>query len=91
MSVSLAEKLPEVIERRHSHRSRSLLGGQIIFHDGNCSMGCLILDISDEGALVQPDDILMCPKTFVLKPRLGQPRRCELVWRKGDKAGVRFL
>lgn len=91
MSVAVAEQQTAVAERRRSHRSRSLVGARIIFRDGNCSMGCLVLDISEEGALVQPDDIFLCPKTFLLKPRLGPPRQCECVWRKGNKVGVRFV
>ena len=91
MSTSAAEHQPVAIERRHSRRSRSLVGARIVFRNGNCSMGCLVLNISDEGALVQPDDIFLCPKTFELKPRLGPPRQCEFVWRKGDKIGVRFV
>jgi hypothetical protein len=91
MSVAGAEQQPVIVERRHSRRSRSLLGGKIVFREGRCSMRCLILDISDEGALVQPDDIFLCPKHFELQPRLGAPRQCELVWRKGNKIGVRFL
>jgi hypothetical protein len=79
------------IDRRRSRRSRSLLGGQIIYRDGKCAMRCLILDISDEGALVQPDDMFLCPKTFELKPRLGPARNCETIWRKGNKVGVRFV
>jgi len=85
-----AEQHATFIERRCSLRRRALMGARIIFRDGYCSMGCLILDISEEGALLQPDDIILCPKTFVLKPRFDPPRQAEIVWRKGNKIGVRF-
>lgn len=90
MSVSAAEE-PAAVERRRSRRNRSLLGAKIIFREGKCAMGCLVLDISEAGALLQPDDIILCPKTFTLQPRLGIERRCEMVWRKGGKMGVRFV
>lgn len=79
------------VDRRQVHRHRALMGARIVFHNNCCSMGCLVLNISDEGALLQPDDIISCPKTFTLKPRTDAPRECEIVWRRGDKIGVRFL
>lgn len=91
MPFAVVEQQPVVVERRRSRRRRSLLGARIIFRDGYCSMGCLVLDISEQGALLQPDDIFLCPKAFLLEPRLGPARQCELVWRKGSKVGVRFL
>ncbi|HVH80662.1 MAG TPA: hypothetical protein VM782_14805 [Stellaceae bacterium] len=54
-------------------------------------MGCLILNISESGALLQPDDITSCPKTFVLKPRTEPSQKCEIIWRRGGLMGVRFL
>jgi hypothetical protein len=87
----LAEEKPLLVERRRDRRSRSIVGARIVFRDGNCSMGCVILNLSDEGALVQPDDILLCPKTFVLQPRFDPPRNCQVIWRKGNKVGVRFV
>ena len=86
-----AEQRPAFIERRRAHRQRALISARIIFRNGYCSMGCLILDISEEGALLQPDDIILCPKTFMLRPRFDPERQCEVAWRKGNKIGVRFL
>jgi hypothetical protein len=91
MLAALVEQGVPVVDRRRSLRRRALMRARIIFRDGYCSLGCLVLDISDTGALLQPDDIILCPKTFVLKPRFDPPRNCEMVWRKGAKMGVRFL
>jgi hypothetical protein len=64
----------------------------IVFNKGHCSLGCQILDVSDTGALVMPADMFLCPRDeFVLKPRVGSSRDCEVVWRKMDKVGVRFI
>lgn len=91
MSALLAEQINADVDRRQAHRHRALMGARIVFRGGYCSMGCLVLNISDEGALLQPDDIVSCPKTFTLQPRTDVPRACELMWRKGDKVGVRFV
>jgi hypothetical protein len=54
-------------------------------------MGCHILDISETGALLKPADILLCPSEFVLRPDIGAPHDCEVVWRKGEMVGVHFV
>jgi hypothetical protein len=63
----------------------------IVFNDGHCTLGCQILDISDTGAKVRPSDIFLCPGEFVLQPKIGTARACEVVWRKNDKVGVRYI
>jgi hypothetical protein len=63
----------------------------LVFSKGYCTMGCHILDISETGALLKPSDIFLCPNEFVLKPDIGSPRDCEVVWRKGEMVGVRFV
>jgi|GEM_PF-3304396 hypothetical protein len=78
-------------ERRRSPRRRALKSARILFNDGHCSMSCHILDTSETGALIMPADILSCPDHFILEPLSGPPRACELVWRKGTKAGIRYL
>ena len=54
-------------------------------------MGCKILDMSDTGAKLMPTDILLCPKEFLLKPQVGEPRHCEVMWRKGTTIGVYYV
>ena len=79
-------------DRRGSHRRRVLKSALIVFNKGYCTLGCQILDVSDTGALVMPADMFLCPRDeFVLKPRVGSSRDCEVVWRKMDKVGVRFI
>ena len=78
-------------ERRLLQRRRSLLGAQIVFRNGNCSMTCQVLDISETGALLRPLELALCPNRFVLRPRFDPPRECEVIWRKGDVLGVSFV
>jgi hypothetical protein len=78
-------------DRRRGDRRRVLKSATIIFNGGYCTLGCQILDVSDSGALVMLADVFLCPAEFVLKPRVGSPRNCEIVWRKSDKVGVRYI
>jgi hypothetical protein len=78
-------------ERRRLQRRRALLGAQIIFRNGNCSMSCQILDITETGALLRPLEMTLCPNKFVLKPRFDPSRQCEVIWRKGAVLGARFV
>ena len=49
------------------------------------------IDLSDTGALLAPADVFLCPTEFVLKPDVGEPRNCEVRWRKADRLGVQFF
>ena len=96
LTAAMSDKQDEVLasstaNRRRVPRRRSFLGAQIIFRNGNCSMTCLIADVSETGALIRPLDMVLCPNKFVLRPRFDPPRECEVVWRKGELLGVRFI
>ena len=78
-------------ERRRAPRRRALKKALIVFNDGHCTLGCQIVDMSDTGAKLMPADILLCPKEFVLKPQIGEPRNCEVMWRRGTKIGVYYV
>jgi hypothetical protein len=82
---------PPLVERRLSPRRRALLGAQIVFRDGNCSMACHVVSISSSGATLEPSDIFLCPAKFELIARFETPRKCEVIWRKGNRVGVRFI
>lgn len=87
---------PEVLteaalERRGSPRHRTLQRAQLTFRGGMCSMSGHILNVSETGALLRPQDMAFCPNNFVLRPRFDPPHECEVVWRKGQVLGVRFI
>lgn len=86
------EALTEAIaERRGSPRHRTLQRAQLTFRGGMCSMSAHILNVSETGALLRPLDMALCPNDFVLRPRFDPPHQCEVVWRKGEVLGVRFV
>ena len=77
--------------RRASPRRRVLRRALIVHRGGYCTLGCNILDVSETGAMLMPADMSLCPATFVLKHQDGRSNHCEVVWRKGEIIGVRFL
>src|SRR5438132_9520625 len=88
MTAPQSEATPE---RRKARRSRALKHGSIVFNDGRCSMSCQIVEVSDTGAKLIPNDPFNCPSEFVLMPLVGEPHQCEVRWRRGTKVGVRYL
>jgi len=77
--------------RRGVDRRRVLKKGLILFNEGRSSIGCHIQDISETGAKLVPVDVFSCPSEFLLKLPVGEPRECEVMWRRGDRVGVRFV
>ena len=78
-------------ERRIAPRRRVLKNALIVFSSRYCTHRCVILNMSDTGAQLMPQDVSQCPSEFVLKPQIGQERDCEVVWRKGEFVGVRYV
>jgi hypothetical protein len=83
--------MTNLTDRREKARRRVLKRALMSFNGGHCTMRCQILNISEGGAQVMPNDILLCPSEFVLRPAIGEQRNCEVVWRKGTTIGVRFV
>ena len=84
------ERVPTFVERRRFDRHRTLLGARMVSR-GGIANGCHIVGISVSGATVRSGDLLACPTKFDLIPHLGPSRHCEVVWRKGDVLGVRYI
>jgi len=69
-----------VTAQRQAPRTKVLTLGLILFQPGDCTIRSRILDVSETGAMLMPDDIMLCPQEFVLKPDIGMPRDCEVRW-----------
>src|SRR5437764_3555635 len=85
------EPVSSFTNRRAHIRPRALKNSLIVFNEGQCTMKCHILEVSDSGAKLVPADPLLCPKEFVLKPQIGPSDECEVVWRKGTQVGVTYV
>ena len=77
-------------EKRVGLRKKTLRGGTIVYQNGNCTMTCMILDLSDTGAKLRPADPVYVPETFDLVLPGGATFRCELIRRTKDQIAVRF-
>jgi GGDEF domain-containing protein len=80
-----------ILERRQSPRQRALRKALIVFNNANCTMNCQIVEVSETGAKLIPDDPLSVPEHFLLKPRDGEPRYCEIKWRNGTSIGAQYV
>jgi hypothetical protein len=85
-----AQHAADNADRRIAPRRRVLKNALIVFNSRYCTHRCFILNMSDTGAQLMPQDAIECPSEFVLKPSIGQERDCEVVWRKGELVGVRY-
>jgi hypothetical protein len=63
-----------------------------ILLDGFAKRGCKIVDVSESGARLAVSSSTQLPRRFsiALAPS-SSARPCELVWRNGSMAGVKFL
>jgi hypothetical protein len=79
-------------EHRINPRHRTLKGGKISYANEACVVDCVIRNLSLTGAgLVVPMTVGV-PSCFTLvDAHAGTRHSAEIVWRKGDRAGVRFL
>jgi PilZ domain len=75
--------------RRDMHKQT----GWITVHNGTTRRECVVLDVSPGGAKVVTDAAIDVGEMFglqlVASHRKHQP--CEVVWRKGNTYGIRFL
>lgn len=78
-------------EKRHPIRHKALKGARIVFNHGSSTVNCVVRSISDEGASLEVDN-LGVPHHFTLVFNEGDQRfECEIVWRREDALGVRFI
>ena len=78
--------------RRTELRWRQYKAGRIISDQSALPIDCLIVDASPSGnRLTVPSSLELPNKFTLLNLSDGVERRCKLVWRDEDAAGVRFL
>lgn len=64
--------------------------GKILFRNRSCQMNCKILEISNTGARLLPDDPVLLPNEFDLVITPEQRVKCETVHRSVTEIGVQF-
>lgn len=77
-------------ERRQHRRAHVLRRARIVFRQGNCTIDCVVLDLSAGGARLKFGGWLALPAVFEIHFDSGLARRAEICFRGVDTAGIRF-
>ncbi len=77
---------------RVSLRRRVLKAGVVAYNDRHVTLHCTVRDLSATGARVRVEGSISAPDTFELIIDIdGFEANCQVVWRKSNEIGVRFL
>lgn len=78
-------------EQRGWPRRTLLRSTKILYSNRSCVMDCVIVNMSEGGAKLRPADMAGCPNEFALQVHNNHFLECEVVWRKQNVMGVRFV
>jgi hypothetical protein len=79
-------------DARVAMRRRVLKAGVAAYNDRHVSLPCTVRDLSATGARLRVEGSVSAPDTFELIIDIdGFEANCQVVWRKGNEIGVRFL
>lgn len=78
-------------DRRTASRRRTLQKASILIDGRPNVLEGMILDISESGAKIRPNDMAKLPERFELRCGYGRTYRCEVVRRSGFYLGVQFV
>ncbi len=78
-------------ERRKHTRERVLRRGRIVFRNGHVVIDCVLLDISEAGALLKTSGFQVLPERFKLQIVGGRTHEVGVCFRAPEATGVRFL
>lgn len=82
----------QMVESRHSERTRCFLRARLVFNNRNSSFEGIIRNISADGAKIEVSNTLTLPTEFDLEvPQRGRNYRARLLWRDHDFVGVEFV
>lgn len=77
-------------ERRAARRAKILRTGLIIYDKGRCTMPCMILEQSANGAKLRPQDSIWVPESFDLRLPDGSRRHCDIVRKERTDIAVQY-
>jgi hypothetical protein len=90
--VRSTEKMAALTRKREARKSLCQ-PGWITFEGGFAARQCVVQDLSSTGARISIDDPNSLPArlrlAFARDARTG--RSCEVVWRRGNSAGIKFV
>jgi len=78
---------------RRSERNDSNVPAVIRTADAAPALPCVVCNLSEGGAklLLEGSDALPAEFILFLRPNSPVGRRCQVIWRLGNKVGVRFV
>jgi hypothetical protein len=79
------------VDQRFTKHIKALRNGTISFNRGATTMGCSILDISEDGARLRPQDVVYVPDSFRLRLLPTLTIGCEVTDRGAEEIGVAFI
>ncbi|SMH46548.1 PilZ domain-containing protein [Mesorhizobium australicum] len=83
--------IPAEAESRREHRQRVLKGASILNGINNSEVACMVRNMNKGGAELRVAMESRVPEEFLLYvPVDGVAYRATLVWRAGERVGVRF-
>jgi hypothetical protein len=90
--VPQAQPASDPADNREADRTRMLRAGKIIYNNKMSVSDCSIRDLSSSGCRLGLESLVGIPDHFSLHIQNGGSRHeCEVVWRKSNMMGVRFI
>jgi hypothetical protein len=91
MVIMIIDK-PRVKAQREPRRQLHKRPAWITTDDGMTKCECFVLDVAPGGAKIMTDAIDVSDEfELVLVPTHSKRQRCEVVWRRGNTYGIKFL
>jgi hypothetical protein len=93
----MPSSLQDIIQRNSGERrsiTRTVINRTaLIFFTGQASVfSCCVRDVTNRGAGVRLNSLKIVPLDFDLSfDNFRTTRKCQLIWREGDFAGVKLL
>jgi hypothetical protein len=83
---------PPRVERRPKPRKRVLLGGRIVYSNGDHYFDCAIRDLSETGARIAISRGQPIPaNVFLIEMRDRKVHEAKVVWNNGREVGLNFV
>jgi hypothetical protein len=87
-----ADLPPRVVNQRKAPRKRTLLGGKVVYGDGQHVLDCTIRDLSETGAKIAIAKGAVIPtRVFLIDRRAPIAYEATVSWIKAPDFGLTFL
>lgn len=86
-----AEESQLVEDLRGAPRRRTFKAARIVYNGGHSVLNCTVRDLSDSGACLMIDTFTELPESFAVYFQDGRKVPVEVIWKRNDRMGVRFV